>query len=190
MGLRQIKTEQGKVAKRMWWSLGMRVAQRFARRRDGAVAIEFALVAAPLLALTFAIIETAFVFWAEQTLEAAATDSGRLIMTGQAQTQGFDQSAFKAAVCSNIVALFDCSNGVYVDVETYSSFSSINTAPPISNGSLDTTNFGYAPGTPGDIVIVSLYYQWPIYVTIPLINLNPRSHLLTATTVFRVEPYK
>ena len=40
-------------------------------------------------------------------------------MTGQAQTQGFDQAAFKNAVCAKIYGLFDCQNGVYVDVKTY-----------------------------------------------------------------------
>ena len=52
-------------------------------------------VALPFLALTFAILETALVFFAGQTLEAAAAESGRLIMTGQAQTQHFDKAAFK-----------------------------------------------------------------------------------------------
>jgi hypothetical protein len=36
------------------------------------------------------------VFFAGQTLEAAATDAGRLIMTGQAQ--GFSQADFKTQV--------------------------------------------------------------------------------------------
>ena len=47
-----------------------------------------AMVAAPFLALVFAILETAIVFFAGQTLETAAADSARLIMTGQAQTTG------------------------------------------------------------------------------------------------------
>ena len=71
------------------------VLRRFARRQDGAAAIEFAMVAAPFLAMVFAIMETAIVFFAGQALETAAADSARLIMTGQAQTQGFDQAKFK-----------------------------------------------------------------------------------------------
>ena len=35
---------------------------------------------------------TAIVFFAGQALETAAADSARLIMTGQAQTQGFSQA--------------------------------------------------------------------------------------------------
>ena len=74
----------------------------FVRQQDGAAAVEFGLVAAPFLALIFAIMETAIVFFAGQTLETAVADSARLIMTGQAQTQGFDQAAFKNAVCAKI----------------------------------------------------------------------------------------
>ena len=169
-----------------------RLARRFVRQQDGAAAVEFALVAAPFLALTFAILETAMVFFAGQTLEAAAANAARLVMTGQAQTSGFSQADFKNAVCARIYGLFDCTNGVYVDVKSYSSFSSINTASPVTNGVLNTASMGYTPGNPGDIVVVSLYYQWPIYVSFGsnLSNLNGGNRLLTATSVFRVEPYK
>ena len=169
-----------------------RVARRFVRQQDGAAAVEFALVAAPFLALTFAIIETAFVFFAGQTLEAAAADSARLIMTGQAQTAGYSQSDFKTQVCARIYGLFDCANGIYVDVKSYSSFAAVNTTPPVTNGQFNTASMAYSPGDVGDIVVVSLYYQWPIYVSMfsnKLDNLNGGNRLLAATSVFRVEPY-
>ena len=63
--------------------------RRFARQQGGAAAVEFGLVAAPFLALVFAIMETAIVFFSGQALETAVADASRLIMTGQAQTQGF-----------------------------------------------------------------------------------------------------
>ncbi len=171
-----------------------RWARHFARRQDGAAAVEFALVAAPFLALTFAILETAFVFFASQTLESAAADSARLIMTGQAQSAGYTAADFKNQVCARIYGLFDCANGITVNVQTYSSFSAINNATPITNGQFDTSNMGYNPGTnPGDITVVQLYYQWPIYVSMfssNISNLNGGKRLLAATAVFRVEPYK
>jgi Flp pilus assembly protein TadG len=166
---------------------------RFVRRQDGAAAVEFALVAAPFLALTFAILETAMVFFAGQTLEAATADASRLILTGQAQTQGFSQADFKTQVCNRIYGLFDCANGIYVDVKNYStSFSSVSTASPVTNGQLNTTNMSYTPGGPGCITVVSLYYKWPIYVSMfnnKLDNLNGGYRLLQATSVFRNEPY-
>ena len=69
--------------------------------------------------------ETAVVFFAGQALETAVADSARLIMTGQAQSQGFSQAAFKNAVCAKIFGLFDCQNGVYVDVKTFASFGNV-----------------------------------------------------------------
>jgi Flp pilus assembly protein TadG len=168
-------------------------ARRFARAQNGAAAVEFALVAAPFLALVFAIIETALVFFAGQTLESAATDTARLIMTGQAQTSGYSKDDFKTAVCNRLAGgLFDCSNGVYVDVKTYTSFTSITSAPPITNGQLDTSNMNYTPGVAGDIVVVRLYYQWPVFVSMfgdNLSNLNGNKRLLVATSVFRNEPF-
>ena len=170
-----------------------RCAQRFVRHQRGSAAIEFGFVAIPFLALTFAIIETALVFFAGQTLEAAAASASRLIMTGQAQTASYTQSQFKTQVCSFISGLFDCSGGVYVDVKTYTTFASVSTTSPVTNGTLDTSKMAYQPGGPGDIVVVSLYYQWPIYVSLlsnNLSNLSGNQRLLVATAAFRNEPYQ
>ena len=185
-----------KIASHVRWFLPLRIAWRFARGQNGTAAVEFALVAVPFLALIFAILETALVFFANQTLETAATDAGRLIMTGQAQTASYSQDDFKKAVCDDLSSgLFNCTNGVYVSVQTYSSFSAasngVNTNP-IVNGKFDTTNTPYSPGGPGDIVVVRLYYQWPIFVSLlgnNLSDLNGGDRLLVATSVFRNEPY-
>jgi Flp pilus assembly protein TadG len=168
-------------------------ARRLVRQQDGAAAIEFGLVAAPFLALVFAIMETAIVFFAGQALETAAADSARLIMTGQAQNQGFDQAKFKQAVCAKIYGLFNCNGGLYVDVKKYTTFGNINTGKPIdANGNLQTGTFGYQPGGPGDIVVVRLMYQWPVYVSLLGLNLGDMAggkRLLVSTVAFRNEPY-
>jgi Flp pilus assembly protein TadG len=169
------------------------LVRRFLRRQDGATAVEFAMIATPFLATTFAIIESAFVFFADQTLETAAADSARLIMTGQAQSQSFDQGKFKAAVCARIYGLFDCT-GLLIDVKSYTAFSGINnTALPLdANGNLQSSGFGYQPGGPGDIVVVRLMYQWPTYVPNMgnnLSNMSGNKRLLMATVSFRNEPY-
>jgi Flp pilus assembly protein TadG len=175
--------------------LGWAVAHRLVRQQSGAAAVEFGLVAAPFLAMVFAIIETAVVFFAGQALETAAADSARLIMTGQAQTQGYDASKFKTAVCSKIYGLFNCTGGLYVDVKTYASFASMNNSqlPLDANGNLQSGSFGYQPGGPGDIVVVRLMYQWPVYVSLLGLNLSDMSggkRLLMSTVAFRNEPYQ
>ncbi len=172
-----------------------RRARHFARAEEAAAAVEFALVAAPFLALIFAIMETALVFFAGQSLEAVATEAGRMVMTGQAQSAGYSTAAdFKTnVVCPALGSnsLFDCSK-VDVDVKTYTNFASINSAPPVKDGQLNTTNMCYAPGGAGAIVVVRLYYQWPIYLSLlndSLSNLSGGKRLLVATTVFRNEPF-
>src|SRR6187399_929056 len=111
--------------------LRITTVRRFVRGEDGIAAVEFGIVAAPFLALMFAIMETAIVFFASQTLETAVADSARLIMTGQAQQGSFTQAQFKSAVCAKILGLFDCANGIQIDVKTYSSFSTVSTAKPV-----------------------------------------------------------
>jgi Flp pilus assembly protein TadG len=172
--------------------INLRAVRRFARREDGAAAVEFAIVAAPFLALMFAIMETALVFFASQTLETAVSDSARLIMTGQAQNQSFTQADFKNAVCSRIHGLFDCQSGLQIDVRTYTSFGSVdNSAPLDANGNLKT-NFTYQPGGPGDIIVVRLMYLWPVYASVlgfNLGNMAGNNRLIMATAAFRNEPY-
>ena len=175
--------------------LALATVRRFLGRQDGAAAVEFALVAAPFLAMLFALIETATVFFAGQVLETAAAASSRLIMTGQAQTQGFSQAQFKNAVCGKVYGVFNCAGGLYVDVKTYTSFSNINNSqlPLDANGNLQSANFGYQPGGPGDIVVVRLMYQWPTYVKLLGFNLSDmagNNRLLMATASFRNEPYQ
>lgn len=165
--------------------------RRLMRREDGTVAIEFAFVAMPFFALLVATIETSLIFFAGQTLETAVADSARMIMTLQAQNQGFDYSAFKSQICSRIHGLFDCANGIKLDVNTATAFSAANTAQPLdANGNLTISNT-YNPGGPGDIVVVRVVYQWPVWAQffgINLINASGNTKLLMSTAVFRNEP--
>lgn len=171
----------------------LRVARRFLKKDDGAAAVEFGLVAAPFLALVFAIMETALVFFAGQTLETATADSARLIMTGQAQTKGFSQAKFKEEVCKRVFGLFSCADKLKVDVRTYSSFASIDNTPPTvgPDGELKGT-FSYSPGGPGDIVVVRLSYAFPVYVSLFGFNLADSSgkRVIIGTSAFRNEPYQ
>ena len=132
------------------------------------------------------------VFFASQVLETVTQDSARVIMTGQAQLASFTQAQFKNLVCSKVVALFDCVNGISIDVQSYSAFSAVNVADPIDAGKNFVPPNNYLPGGPGDIVVVRLFYQWPLLVTglgFNVANLSGSKRLLTATAAFQNEPY-
>src|SRR5215472_5971166 len=143
-----------------------KMLRRFGGNRRGSAAVEFALVAPVFFALLFAIIETALMFFASQVLETITQNSARMIVTGQAQTQAYTATQFKTYVCGQIPALFSC-NSLYVDVESYPSFSSITLSTQIdANGNFVNNNMQYSPGGPGDIVVVRLFYPWQLFVTV------------------------
>jgi Flp pilus assembly protein TadG len=179
---------------------------RFRRSRAGSAAVEFALVAPVFFALLFAIIEVAIMFFASQVLETITQDSARALMTGQAQTgqvaacadpvsgapAACNQSTFQAYACTQIPALFSCNN-LYVDVESYSSFSNVVINSQIDgSGNFTSGNMQYSPGGPGDTVVVRMFYQWPLFVTglgFNISNLSGNKRLLVATSAFQNEPY-
>jgi Flp pilus assembly protein TadG len=169
--------------------------RRFRRNRRGSSAVEFALVAPVFLALLFAIIETAIVFFANQVLETITQDSARIVQTGQAQAAAYDAANFKKlVVCTRPLAnlLFNCMTGVYVDVQSYSAFSSVSITEPIDANKNFTDTMKYCPGTDGDIVVVRMFYQWPLFVTglgYNIANLAGSKRLLSATAAFKNEPF-
>jgi Flp pilus assembly protein TadG len=170
-----------------------RLIRRFSRNRRAASAVEFALVAPMFLALVFAILETALYFFAGQLLEIGTQDTARLMYTNQAQGT-MSATQFQNNLCARVAALMNCT-GVYVDVKSFSSFTAIqpsDLADPIDANGNFVNNFTYQPGGPGDIVVVRLFYQWPVYVSLMgfnLSNVNGGKRLLVATAAFRNEPY-
>jgi Flp pilus assembly protein TadG len=161
--------------------------RRLARQEDGSTAVEFGLLGLPFFGLMFAIIETALAFFAGQTLETATADASRLIMTGQAQMQNFDVPKFKQAVCARIHGLFQCDK-IKFQVVTATSFSAADFSKPLdAQGNVKPDTF--SPGNAGDIVVVQVMYEWPIYVA-QLVNLSTDKRLLMATAAFRNEPYQ
>jgi Flp pilus assembly protein TadG len=172
-----------------------KLLRRFRRNRRASAAVEFALVAPAFIALLFAILETAMVFFAGQVLESVTQNGARMILTGVAQNSGYLQADFKTAVCGPPTSLanilFDCANGIYIDVQSYSQFSSITI-----NSQITACNFvvptNYSPGGPGNIVVLRMFYQWPLFVTglgYNISNLCGNKRLLTATAAFQNEPY-
>jgi len=175
-------------------------SRAFLRCRKGATAVEFALVAAPFLALLVAILQSALVFFAGRVLDEVTEEASRYIMTGQAQQGNVTQSGFKTYVCTGsntsalVSALFTCAN-IMVNVQNYADFASANTSSPTltfnGNGTVSNT-WSYNTGNPGDIIVVQVMYQWPVVLgplSMNLSNLANGNRLLVSTAVFKSEPY-
>ncbi|HEY7844897.1 MAG TPA: TadE/TadG family type IV pilus assembly protein [Bradyrhizobium sp.] len=170
----------------------MRLLRRFRRNRKAAAAVEFALVAPVFLALLFAILETALMFFASQVLESVTQQSARMVLTGQAQNSGWDKTAFQTYVCNQLPALFSCAK-IAVDVKYYTSFSAVSFSLPVDNtGNLVSANLQYNPGGPGCTVVVQVYYPWQLFVTglgYNIANYPNNQRLLIGTAAFKNEPF-
>jgi Flp pilus assembly protein TadG len=173
-----------------------RSISRFRRARQGATAVEFALIAAPFLATLIAIFETTIFLFAQAALQNAATEAGRLFMTGQAQNGGWTASTIQSKVCPLITGLFTCGNLIVI-VQNYTSFAAATaagatSAPQLYSNGQPITSFTYSPGTPGDVMVVQLVYKWSVVggpLGFTLSNLPNSTAELMGVSAFRVEPY-
>jgi Flp pilus assembly protein TadG len=172
------------ITKRRRW-------RAFLADRQGATAVEFALVAVPFIGLLFGIIQTFLVFFAQQLLETSVNQSSRLILTGQAQAQSMNQTQFATVVCNNLPILFNCNN-LMIDVEVAGSWTSANAGAPTltfdANGNV-TNTWQFNPGNPGDIVVVRVMYLWPVFIAPLMANLSGGKRLIMASAAFQNEAY-
>jgi len=65
-----------------------RIFGRFRKDEDGASAVEFALVAAPLIALLFGSVEFARLYWTDHALTRVATEAARCVAIPEAVCSG------------------------------------------------------------------------------------------------------
>ncbi len=159
---------------------------------SGAAAVEFALVALPFLLLVLVALQTFVIFWFSQALQTATNQAARLVLTGQAAANYHTAANFKTAVCAKLPPMFNC-NGVYVDVQSAGTFSTLNTTPPVptydSQGNR-TDPPHYSIGQPGDVAILRVAYNWPVLGGIfGFANQPNGTRLIMGTAVFENEPY-
>jgi Flp pilus assembly protein TadG len=171
----------------------------FIKDSKGATAVEFALIAAPFLAILTALVQTFLLFFAQSLLENVVRQSARQIMTGQVQTQDASLSqtqamaAFHQTVCNNAAVLFTCT-GLMVDVQVANNWSSANTGMPTltydSNGNV-TNTWQFNPGNAGNVVVVRVIYLWPVFfgpIAFNMANQANGSREIMASAAFQNEP--
>jgi Flp pilus assembly protein TadG len=164
--------------------------RRLISSQGGATAVEFALIAPAFFALLLAIFELSLVLLMQQALQTATTKAARLILTGQAKSHNKTAAQFQQLVCNDATSLFNCAN-LYVNVQTFSSFSSVSMLNPVQKGTFNAGSMSDSLGSPGSIEVVQVFYEWPVYLGplgFDLSNMNGNIHLLVATAAFRNEP--
>jgi len=167
---------------------------RFGRDNRGVTVVEFALLAVPFFTLIAAILETALVFLASQILDGAVQDASRLVRTGQAQNANYTIDSFNTAICNKLFDIFDCTK-LKIKVSVVANFASAT----VSSSPLDpadptkwTLQPSYVPGVGQDVIMVQVYYKWPIIMSFGGFGLATSSdgtRLLGSTRVFKNEPF-
>lgn len=171
--------------------------------QQGVAAIEFALVAAPLFAILFGIVQLAIVFFSSELLDIGVKQASRLVLTGQAQEESWAPPAegqlpltakiekFRSEVCKHAGILLNC-NDIKFDLRVLSSFG--DGVPPISitNGEINDSGWGFALGDRNEIVLIRAMYLLPTYSDIlgaALINAGTNKRLIVSSVVFINEPF-
>lgn len=182
---------------------------RFLRRNEeGATLVEFALIAPTLMLFVMGIIEVAMVLFVSSLLEGSVREAGRYGITGYVY-QGFDRIAMiRKIVEQNTIGLVDMEK-VKIETLTYQSFSAVGQPEPFSdtngngqrdageafndvngNGVWDDDMGVNGAGGPGDIVVYTITYDWPLLTTF-LGDLMGRAGImqLRASYAVRNEPW-
>jgi Flp pilus assembly protein TadG len=164
----------------------------FCRDASAASAVEFAMLALPLIWLLLSTLQVGLLYAANYSLEHATAQGARLIRTGQAQTKKFDAQAFKTEVCKHLVML-SCGK-LKLDVRRFDSFSKSELTNPLDSKGNIKSSFSYNPGTGGEVVVVRGFYEWDMPNVLPnpidLSNMSGNQRMLIATAAFRNEPFQ
>ncbi|MFN3931969.1 MAG: TadE/TadG family type IV pilus assembly protein [Brevundimonas sp.] len=168
-----------------------RFCRKLLQARDGAAAVEFAIVALPFFFMLFAIIEVAVIFILSSLLENGTIETGRLVRTGQASAQGMTATQFQANLCSRMSVFADeCATRATVDVRVIPQFN-VSPPDPLNGPTFNPSGLTYTNGQPGNLMLVRVWYRHPLLTTFlsqSLSRLDDDTAFLTATTAFRNEP--
>lgn len=177
---------------RGWFGAGLR--RRFIANRKGATAVEFAMIAPLLFGFLFAILETGTLFIRATALETGIEEAKRSTMTGQiasAGTPALQESAFRAAFCSQVDWIIKCED-VKFDVRAFTTFGAAAMPNPVSGGVFNPTGLQFNPGQPCQIVVIRAYYEVKSitgFIRNDVASLSSGNILLGGSAAFKNEPY-
>ncbi|MES2729101.1 MAG: TadE/TadG family type IV pilus assembly protein [Pseudomonadota bacterium] len=164
----------------------------FLRSDRGATAVEFALVAVPLMFLLIGIIEMSLMFAGMSILHGATNEGARLVRTGQVQTTtGDPEDLFQSAVCAHADTLLRCDQLQY-EVVQIPSFSSVGSFEPQVDADGDFVPRSFDAGGVNDTVLIRTYYRYPLltpFIGQLLADGPNNTRIMMSTIVLQTEPY-
>jgi Flp pilus assembly protein TadG len=182
---------------------------RLWRDRRGATAMEFGLAAPVIFLFVAGILEVGLYIFGLTLLEASVRESSRYGITGASPSGVSREQAIRNIVGARTIGLIDMDRLV-ITTMVYSSFTQIGQAEPFTdtapfngvydagepftdvngNGRWDPDMGSAGVGGPGDVVVYTLTYPWPLLTGL-LNDLIGESGFLTlrASIAVRNEPY-
>jgi Flp pilus assembly protein TadG len=155
--------------------------------------IEFGLIGMAYLMMILGALEIAYAVFLQVVLDNAARDSARQIRTGQVQVASSPQTTFSTLICNDVSWLIPCTSLLY-QVQAYWQWSEAATGMSTAlsrnaDGSLSTA--GFDAGSPGEIVIVTVTYNYSFFTPwmASLLGGSFGATLLTSTVIFQNEPF-
>jgi Flp pilus assembly protein TadG len=167
---------------------------RFKRNKNGATAVEFAMISPMFFGLLLAIMESGMMFLTSTAVSEGVKEASRVVMTGQVASAGSASaqlSAFKAAFCAQTDWLLNCDNVKY-DVRSFKVFGANMMESPLTNGALDPSKLKFDPGQPCYIVVVRAYYEMTAYTGMirhDVSNMGGGNVLISGSMAFKNEPF-
>ncbi len=188
--------------------------RRLCRCRKGGTAIEFAVVAGLLFTFLFGIIEFSMYSLANVLLEGSMREASRFGITGYTTGAASREDQIRAIIDGRTMGLIDIDDSSFkLDVLVYPSFADIGKPEPWDdvnppgnnngvydageaytdinkNGKWDADMGASGAGGPGDVVLYTVTYDWPLWSYLATLIGGPDGKLpLIASMAVRNEPW-
>jgi Flp pilus assembly protein TadG len=173
----------------------MNMFRKWLSAKDGATAVEFSLLALPLIVMIIGTIEIALMFTTQSLLDASTSTAARLIRTGQIQQSDAanQEQLFRDTLCGFAKILIPCGE-IQFQVDDLDNFGDADGAPPPQfddEGNLQ--NQGFSTGGENDVVLIRVAYRYSIITPLMqfvLTNRGDGSRIMMSTVVLQTEPYE
>ncbi|HEX5319134.1 MAG TPA: TadE/TadG family type IV pilus assembly protein [Stellaceae bacterium] len=173
----------------------MGTVRRFLVRlgESGVASIEFGLIGSAYVMMILGALEVGYMVFLQGVLDNAARDAARQLRTGQVQVTNNPGTTFSTLLCNGVSWLIPCASLRYQS-EAFWQWSEAQTGlntPLTRDASGNLTSTGFDGGSPGEIVVVTVTYNYSFFTPWMAQLLGGRygSALLTSTVVFQNEPY-
>ena len=172
---------------------------KFFKRDAGSTAVEFAFFAIPMSFIIIGMVEIGMMSTAGTLLQGGTDGAARLIRTGQAQTSGDPEAAFRNKLCDAVDLMVDCDNLIYEvirvpDDEGFGDVASnMSQVDPIYDANNDLQPRGFDSGAENSLIVVRVAYPYPLrtpFVGPFLAESGKTTRLLMATAIIQNEPYE